>query len=189
MAAWQKAGQSDEWYTPKYIFDALGCTFDMDVASPPRQTHVPCRRRLSCGGLMGEWEGFVWMNPPFGGRNGIVPWLDLFFQHGNGIALAPDRTSAPWFQEAAPKADLILFLSPKVKFERPDGTVGKWPGDGSVLFGVGEQAEAALERAASLGLLVRPITSSSASGREMSGARTSRPRPRPRPGSGSLPRR
>jgi hypothetical protein len=47
------------------------------------------------------------MNPPFGPRNGIVPWLEKFFAHGNGIALVPDRTSAPWWQRFAPKAAVI----------------------------------------------------------------------------------
>jgi hypothetical protein len=43
MAAYEAAGESDEWYTPKYIFDALGLRFDLDVAAPvggPR--YVPC---------------------------------------------------------------------------------------------------------------------------------------------------
>lgn len=42
MSAWENAGESDEWYTPRYVFDALGVTFDLDVAAPrlgPR--HVP----------------------------------------------------------------------------------------------------------------------------------------------------
>ena len=47
--------------------------------------------------------------PPFGGRNGIVPWLDKFFAHGNGIALTPDRTSAPWWRRYAGMAHKVLF--------------------------------------------------------------------------------
>lgn len=34
MAAYEKTGESDEWYTPRYIFDALNARFDMDVAAP-----------------------------------------------------------------------------------------------------------------------------------------------------------
>ena len=30
----QRVGATSEWYTPRYIFTALGCTFDVDVASP-----------------------------------------------------------------------------------------------------------------------------------------------------------
>lgn len=153
MSAWeQSVGASDEWYTPEYIFDALGLTFDLDVASPPRHTHVPCRARLTSGGLDTEWRGLVWMNPPFGGRNGLVPWLDKFFAHGNGIALTPDRTSAPWWQAAARNADAILFIDGKVKFERPDGSVGKQPGTGTTLMSTGPLAFAALRRAQIQGL-------------------------------------
>lgn len=114
-------GKSDEWYTPEYIFEALGTVFDLDVA-PARfgESFVPANNMLCGNGLDSEWKGYVWMNPPFGKRNGLEPWLSKFFSHGNGIALTPDRTSAPWWQDAAKKADAILMISPKVRFFRPD---------------------------------------------------------------------
>lgn len=154
-------GRSDERYTPKYIFDALDCVFDLDVAAPPEgprggiahvPTHVPAEGWLWRDGLEETWEGFVWMNPPFGGRNGLVPWLDKFFAHGNGIALTPDRTSAPWWQDAARRANATLFIAGKVRFIRPDGTEGKSPGDGTTLFAVGRKGIAALDRAQRAGL-------------------------------------
>jgi hypothetical protein len=155
MSHWESVGKSDEWYTPKYIFDALGCEFDLDVAHPKQQTFVPAKEYFTENSLEKEWHGFVWMNPPFGGRNGIVPWLDKFVSHGNGIALVPDRTSASWFQHYAKYTDLMLFMSPKVKFIRPDGSLGKSPNVGTVLWGIGEKAENALFRAKSLGFLAR----------------------------------
>jgi hypothetical protein len=159
MGAWEPTlGASDEWYTPRYIFDALGETFDIDVAAPINgPLHVPTSRWLSSGALEREWDGFVWMNPPFGGRNSVVPWLDKFFAHGNGIALTPDRTSAPWFQRAWPKATAVMFL-PKVKFVRPDGSLGTQPGNGTALWAAGIRAAIALERAegAGLGILALP---------------------------------
>lgn len=156
MSAWETAGKSDEWYTPAYIFEAMApISFDLDVAAPiggPR--HVPCENWLSRDSLERPWAGFVWMNPPYGGRGALSPWLDKFIAHGNGICIVPDRTSTPWFQAAAPYIDAALFLSPKVKFERPDGSVGKSPGTGSVLFATGEMAVAALCRAKRLGWFV-----------------------------------
>lgn len=83
-------------------------------------------------------------------------WLGKFFMHGNGIALAPDRTSAPWWQEFAPRSDAILFVSPKIKFERPDGTLGESPGTGTVLMAAGARAVTALTRAKSLGVILKP---------------------------------
>lgn len=157
MSAWETMGRSDDWYTPAYIFDALGCRFDLDVAGPlSKACHVPADSFIECGSLSLPWRGFVWMNPPFGGRNGIEPWLDKFFEHGNGIALTPDRTSAPWFQRAAKRANTLLFMSPKVKFERPDGTLGKSLGCGTVLMSAGPRGRAALLRAGRLGFVALP---------------------------------
>ncbi|WP_333846883.1 DNA N-6-adenine-methyltransferase [Phaeobacter italicus] len=152
MAAYEKAGESDEWYTPAYIFHALGVRFDLDVASPPEgPRYVPANSFYSEKSLEREWTGFVWMNPPFGHQSTKRLWLSKFFDHGNGIALLPDRTSAPWWQEFAPMADAVLFMSPKIKFERPDGSVGQSPGTGTTLLAAGYKAKLALMKAKSLG--------------------------------------
>ena len=154
MSRWEPSiGASNEWYTPKMVFAALGTTFDLDVANAAEDgAHVPCERRISDDSLTTPWSGFIWMNPPFGGRNGLVPWMDRFFQHGNGIALTPDRTSAPWWQASARRADAILFTDGKIRFERPDGTVGMSPGSGVTLWAAGGRAMKALMRAEKNGL-------------------------------------
>lgn len=152
MGTWESKGKSDEWYTPAYIFDALGCTFDLDVAAPARRTHVPASNFIIVNSLAQRWHGFVWMNPPYGGKNGLVPWLERFFEHGNGIALVPDRTSAPWWQDAAKRTDAFLFVAGKIKFERPDGTLGKQPGNGTSLLAVGQRGINALTAASAAGL-------------------------------------
>lgn len=157
MASYEKSGESDEWYTPKYIFDALGVEFDLDVASPlggPR--YVPTKSYYSSNSLEIEWRGFVWMNPPFGHQSTKRKWLQKFFAHKNGIALLPDRTSAPWWQEYAVLSDVVLFLSPKVKFERIDGSIGEHPGTGTNLFAVGQKGKEAVLRASSLGSVFFP---------------------------------
>lgn len=151
MSWWDTPGRSDEWYTPAHVFEALGCRFDLDVA-PARfcDAHVPCDEIIAGDGLLMSWHGFVWMNPPFGGRNGIEPWLDRFFAHGNGIALTPDRTSAPWFWRAWQRADDVLFTR-KIRFLRPDGTEGVSPSNGTALMASGPRGVDALRRAAARG--------------------------------------
>lgn len=149
MSAYETAGMSDEWYTPKYIFDAIGLEFDMDVAAPPDgPRHVPCRWWIAPprDALVERWRGLVWMNPPFGHQRQKRQWLAKFFNHGCGIALVPDRTSAPWFQEYAPKASAICWVAPKIKFEKPDGTRGESPGTGTALFAAGEHCKETLMR-------------------------------------------
>ena len=140
-------GESDEWYTPMFIFEALGEVFDLDVASPCKNHWVPAKKVFTQedDGLSQKWEGFVWMNPPFGGRNGQVPWLKKFMEHSNGICLVAARTSAGWFHEFAPQADAILFPKGKTKFVRPDGSVGGSPGTGVVLMAKGHRAQQALK--------------------------------------------
>lgn len=156
----QCVGATDEWYCPPHVFNALGCAFDVDVASPGRSVTpwIPAHSFISAGSLTAKWANFVWMNAPFGGRNGLLPWLEKFFAHGNGIALTPDRTSAPWWQEFAPRADLILFVSPKIKFIGANGEPGRSPAQGTCLMGVGRRSLEPLHRAQAngLGVLMAP---------------------------------
>lgn len=161
MSHWERPGQSDEWFTPPHVFKALGCTFDVDVAAPfPKvSTHVPAFRRIWRDGCHDQsWSGFIWMNPPFGGRNSLEPWLDRFCEHGNGIALTPDRTSAPWFMSIWRRADLVMFTR-KIRFLRPDGSEGKSPSNGTALFAIGDRAVTALRRAdeSGLGIIGTPM--------------------------------
>lgn len=150
-------GASDEYYTPRYVFDALGVRFDLDVAAPTdkRHLHVPTGRYLTAAYDNPKWDGFVWMNPPFGGRNGLVPWLDKFVAHGDGVALTPDRTSAPWWQRYIHDADEVLFVREKIKFHRADGSIAKQPGTGTTLWACGSKGIAALKNAERAGLGVR----------------------------------
>lgn len=149
-------GQSNEWHTPKAVFDALDCVFDLDVSAPPDgPLHVPCEAWISEGSLEKPWRGFVWMNPPFGGRNSLEPWLGKFFAHGDGIALTPDRTSAPWFRGAWADSDAVLFAG-KTPFLLSNGKTAGSPAFGTTLWAKGRRATAVLRRAnaGGFGLLV-----------------------------------
>lgn len=151
----QSTGATDEWYTPAYVFEAMGVRFDLDVAHPEK-VGLPvdqwCDRCLIRDALRHSWEGFVWMNPPFGGRNALIPWLQKFFDHGDGVALVPDRTSAPWWQRFAPQASAVLFVSPKIKFIGIDGLLGRSPAQGTCLLAAGNRGQTALVAATLNGL-------------------------------------
>ncbi len=90
---------TDERYTPKSVFDALGVTFDLDVASPPAEySAVPARKvyTIEDDGLTSPWHGFVWMNPPW---SQCTPWVEKFVEHGDGIALLPASKNAQWMTD------------------------------------------------------------------------------------------
>ena len=112
-------GSSDDHYTPKWVFDALGVQFDLDVASSDSEfVSVPATKRYTIedDGLAQDWEGFVWMNPPF---SKPTPWVDKFIEHGNGIALLP-VTRGQWWQRIWASDALIVPLPHNFKFERHD---------------------------------------------------------------------
>lgn len=146
-------GESDEWYTPPHVLEALGLKFDLDPCSPGKGHWVPARKVYTKrdNGLKRQWRGLVFMNPPFGGRNGHVPWLRKFLAHGEGIAIVRSYTSAAWWHDNMHRAEAILFPRGKTKFIRPDGSVGRCPGHGVVLIAMGARARRAL-RESDLGM-------------------------------------
>lgn len=154
MASHETNGQSDEWYTPPWVFKALGVTFDLDPCCPHPNEWVPAKHYLTKDddGLTANWHGSVWLNPPFGGRNAIRPWLEKLAEHGNGIAIVPNRTGTDWWQDAAARSSGLLFVRGKIKFLRPDGTEGGSPGYGNVLMSYGLRMAAALNDSAIRGL-------------------------------------
>lgn len=137
-----------EWYTPRWIFQAIGQVFDLDPCAP--QGDYPgaewCRTRLTLperDGLTEPWEGnLVWLNPPFG--PGIDKWLRKAAEHGGVIALVPARTETRWFQEAMGTARVALLLDGRVSFVSPTGEMQRGNTVGSVFLGWGYMAERAL---------------------------------------------
>jgi len=101
---------SDDYYTPKWIFDTLGLHFDLDVASPPHATNVPCDRYYTQAddGLAQDWHGRVWMNPPF---SRPTPWVQRWLAHGNGVALLPTAKSK-WFTNKLWQSDAVGVVLP-----------------------------------------------------------------------------
>lgn len=156
----QSIGATDEWFTPPYVFDALGCRFDLDAASPGQAITpwIPANAFIIARSLETAWHGFTWLNAPFGPRNGLAPWLEKFEQHGNGVCLVPDRTSAPWWQRYVPRAELVLFVGKKIRFIGANGQEGKSPAQGTCLYSFGPRGRVALETAArrELGTLMIP---------------------------------
>lgn len=58
MSAHETVAKSDEYYTPKYVFDALECEFDTDAASPDDRTycHVPAKKFITENSDDQIWE-------------------------------------------------------------------------------------------------------------------------------------
>ena len=152
---------SDEWYTPRWIFDAAGLTFDLDVCAPvaPAFRTCPAHRYLTIleDGLAQPWEGLVWMNPPY---SNPAPWVDRFIAHPNGLALLP-ASNSHWRGRYVKAADGLTLLSVNSRersantsrfwtgFGRPDGSQVSYP-TALILAARGVLALGALERVATI---------------------------------------
>jgi hypothetical protein len=87
---------SDDYYTPSWLFERMGITFDLDVCAPPGGVPwIPAARFYTQedDGLASEWSGRVWMNPPFSAPE---PWISKFIAHSHGVALVP-MSNGRWF--------------------------------------------------------------------------------------------
>lgn len=157
-------GESNEWYTPPEIFKALGLEFDLDVCAPPGGLPwIPAKRSLSYhdDGLVASWQGRVWLNPPYGPH--VARWLARLADHGNGVALIFARTDVGWFQELAPRADLLCLVSGRIRFVPPSPRPGKKGHNAaapSCLMAFGDENAAAVKDSG-LGLCYELVASSS----------------------------
>ncbi len=103
------------------------------------------------------WEGFVWMNPPYG--RSTEAWLNRLAMHGNGIALVFARTDTRmFFRYVWPYAAGMLFIRGRLTFFRPDGSCSPAEhnsGGPSVLISYGPTATERLRANVRLGAFVR----------------------------------
>lgn len=129
-------GEHIVWLTPKAIISALG-TFDLDPCAAPSPRPWPTALQhieLPEDGLKADWNGRVWLNPPYDERLG--KWMQRMAAHRIGIALTFARTeTAIWQTWIWPYAQAILFISGRLYFCLPDGsTAGGNAGGPSALI-------------------------------------------------------
>ena len=148
---------TDSWITPRWLIERLA-PFDLDPCACNPQPWPTATRMVteSQDGLLMQWTGFVWCNPPYG--NSLSVWLNRMALHGNGIALTFARTDTRSFhRDVWPFASALLFLRGRLTFCQPDGSsapLGHNSGGPSVLIGYGAEAARRLRACADLGALV-----------------------------------
>ena len=154
--AFERTAQKDEWLTPPYVFRSLQ-PFDLDVCQPinPPWVIAPKGYTIIDDGLLQDWSGFVWCNPPYGIQT--ASWLRRMAKHGNGIALIFARTDTKMFHDYCFNADAILFLKGRLSFYDVEGRKGGTAGAPSCLVAWGGLAVTRLEQCGLQGKLVRLI--------------------------------
>lgn len=115
---------SDDCYTPRWVFDAMGLHFDLDVAAPVGgPPHVPCDQYYTAAddGLTQPWDGLVWCNPPY---SRAVEWAQRWAVHPAGVFMGQVASRQPWRSLVYGAADAVYIG--QVEFSRPDGRVLKF---------------------------------------------------------------
>lgn len=134
---------TDDYYTPKWLFDTMDVEFDLDVACPPQgPIHVPARRFYTQkeNGLVQPWDGRVWMNPPY---SKPLPWVEKWLKHRNGMALLPTN-GGKWVKLLWESDARGIWLG-RLAFIR-DGVERKGSSMNIVLWAIGEENVEAASR-------------------------------------------
>lgn len=136
--------EGDSWFTPTWLFDQLGLTFDVDVCAPRNgeQRTVPAAHFFTedDDGLDTDWFGLVWCNPPYSKPEA---WTDKMVAHGNGLLLTHMPNNAAWAVRAQRAADAARLVQ-SMHFVRPNGQTQR-PGYSLMLLAYGQDAASALK--------------------------------------------
>lgn len=145
--------RTDEWLTPPAILEELG-EFDLDPCAPISRPWEIAKNVFTVydNGLSKEWEGRVWLNPPYG--NDCIRWVRKLAGHGNGIALIFARTDTDtdtFFSHVWPTASALFFIRNRIRFLNTHGKqIGSNAGDPSVLVAYGASNAERLRRISKL---------------------------------------
>jgi hypothetical protein len=145
MSHESSASKTHVWLTPPHIIDALGGwqAFDFDPCAAPEPRPWPTAQRMNAradgNGLLMQWHGRVWLNPPYDGDS-IAGWLSKMAGHNRGTALLGVRTeNEAWEAYVWPRAAGMLFLHGRLNYCHPNGRPAKGnAGHASVLCAYGQ---------------------------------------------------
>ncbi len=119
---------TDQWATPKDLFDELDAefSFDLDACASEWNYKVANYFDEAADGLAQVWTGTVWCNPPYG--RVIKDWVRKAYESAKAgatvVMLIPARTDTAYWHDYVMKGE-VRFLRGRVKFVSADGDGSK----------------------------------------------------------------
>lgn len=160
---------SNEWYTPPEYVNAARLVMggiDLDPASCEYANQIIQASHIytmADSGLDHDWQGRVWLNPPYGRDEDNTPnqrvWSErLIQQHGDGnviqaVMLVNAVTDRAWFQPLWNYP--MCFVEKRIRFYSKDTDAGQ-PTHGNVLVYFGEHVATFYSHFKQFGRIVLP---------------------------------
>ena len=118
---------TEEWYTPTDVIDRVHAVLgeiDLDPASNPVANEIVKAKRIYTkddDGLAHDWNGKVFLNPPFGSDkvSKFVDKLTGEYQSGNiseAILLTESLSLPNWFSRAIDVCDAMFFTADRLYY-------------------------------------------------------------------------
>lgn len=123
--------KDDEWYTPEQYIEAARLvmgSIDLDPASNEFANEVVRAGTYfdeETDGLMQEWFGNIWLNPPYSTalvKDFTEKLTNSEFEQA--IVLVNNATETAWFRKMIDNASAVVFTTGRIKFRKRDGEHG-----------------------------------------------------------------
>ena len=115
------SSNKEDWETPPDLFAKLDKEFHFDLDACALPINAKCKKYYTpdINGLLQDWKGCVWYNPPYGRE--INKWVQKAKEEHekNGtkvVMLLPARTDTKWFHDYIYGNCEIRFLKGRLKF-------------------------------------------------------------------------
>jgi phage N-6-adenine-methyltransferase len=112
---------TNEWFTPDYIYKPLNKRFNFTLDPCCTKESAKCKKfyTVADDGLSKDWgKNVVWVNPPYGRE--IGKWIKKCYESAidgaTVVMLIPARTDTQAWYDYCSQAAEIIFIKGRVKF-------------------------------------------------------------------------
>jgi site-specific DNA-methyltransferase (adenine-specific) len=114
------SSERGDWATPQAFFDLVDTEFGFTLDSAAEPHNAKCARYYTeaDSGLLNDWTGVVWCNPPYG--RGIADWIRKGYESAQAgatvVMLIPARTDTAYWHDYVMRAAEVRLLRGRLVF-------------------------------------------------------------------------